>query len=62
MNVNSTSSYVNNPSSNKGFSGMASGMDTESMVEALLSGTQAKIDKQNALKQQTIGNRRSTAI
>lgn len=54
MNVNSTSSYVNNPSSNKGFSGMASGMDTESMVEALLSGTQAKIDKQNALKQQTI--------
>ena len=33
---------------------MASGMDTESMVEALLSGTQAKIDKQNALKQQTI--------
>ncbi len=54
MNVNSTSSYVNNPSRNKGFSGMASGMDTESMVEALLSGTQAKIDKQNALKQQTI--------
>ena len=39
MNVNSTSSYVNNPSSNKGFSGMASGMDTESKVEALLSGT-----------------------
>lgn len=54
MNVNSTSSYVNNASSNKGFSGMASGMDTESMVEAMLSGTQAKIDKQNALKQQTI--------
>ncbi len=47
-----SSSYVNNASSNKGFSGLASGVDTESMVEQLLSGTQTKIDKQNALKQQ----------
>ena len=47
-----SSSYVNNASSNKGFSGLASGVDTESMVEQLLSGTQAKIDKQQAIKQQ----------
>lgn len=52
MDVNSTSTYVNKASSNKGFSGLASGMDTESMVESMLSGTQNKIDKQNALKQQ----------
>lgn len=53
MAVNAASStYVNNASSNKGFSGLASGVDTESMVEQLLSGTQTKIDKQNALKQQ----------
>ncbi len=47
-----SSSYVNNASSNKGFSGLASGVDTESMVEQLLSGTQSKIDKQEGLKQQ----------
>lgn len=47
-----SSSYVNNASSNKGFSGLASGVDTESMVEQLLSGTQTKIDKQEGLKQQ----------
>ena len=52
MDVNSTSTYVNKASSNKGFSGLASGMDTESMVEQMLSGTQNKIDKQNATKQQ----------
>ena len=52
MDVNSTSSYVNNASSNKGFSGLASGVDTESIVEQMLSGTQAKIDKQEGLKQQ----------
>lgn len=49
MNVNSTSSV----SSNNGFSGMISGMDTDSLVEKLLSGTQSKIDKQKALKTQT---------
>lgn len=32
--------------------GLASGLDTEDMVEKLLSGTQAKIDKQNAKMQQ----------
>ena len=52
MNVNSTSSYVNSASSNKGFSGIASGLDTESMVESMLAGAQAKIDKQLGLKQQ----------
>lgn len=40
---NGTSNYM---------SGLASGLDTEDMVEKLLSGTQAKIDKQNAKKQQ----------
>lgn len=33
--------------------GLASGMDTESMVEKMLSGTQSKIDKQMGLKTQT---------
>ncbi len=33
-------------------SGLASGMDTESIVESLLSGTQSKIDKQTGVKQQ----------
>ena len=53
MNITSSgySSYVAGASSNKGFSGLASGIDTESMVEAMLSGTQSKIDKQNGLKQ-----------
>lgn len=57
MNINSTgssSSYVSSASSNKGFSGLMSGLDTESMVEAMLSGTQEKIDKQNALRQQMV--------
>ena len=49
MNVNSTSSV----SSNNGFSGMISGMDTDSLVEKLLSATQTKIDKQKGLKTQT---------
>lgn len=39
-------------SASRGLSGLVSGLDTESMVEKLLSGTQAKIDKQNATKQQ----------
>lgn len=37
-------------SASKGLSGLASGMDTQSMVDAMLSGTQAKIDKQMANK------------
>ena len=56
MNINSTSSYVNNASSSNGFSGLASGLDTESMVEKMLANVQAKIDKQNGLKQQVIHN------
>ena len=38
-------------------SGLASGMDTESIVKSLLMGTQTKIDKQSGLKQQLDGNR-----
>jgi len=38
-------------SSNKGLSGLVSGMDTETMVEQLLAGTQSKIDKANQQKQ-----------
>lgn len=37
-------------SASRGLAGLASGMDTQSMVDAMLSGTQAKIDKQNANK------------
>lgn len=33
-------------------SGLASGMDTESMVESMLAGTQSKIDKQTGARQQ----------
>lgn len=38
--------------SSKGLSGLASGMDTESMVEKLLSGTKSKITKQQQKKTQ----------
>ena len=48
MNVNSTSSV----SSNNGFSGMISGMDTEALVQSQLANIQNKIDKQEAAKQQ----------
>ncbi len=64
----SVSSY-----SNRGMSGLVSGMDTEGMVKQMLSGTQSKIDKLNQQKQQidwrrsiyrdtisTINNLRST--
>ena len=47
----STGSIGPNGSSNF-MPGLASGLDTEDMVDKLLSGTQAKIDKQNAKKQQ----------
>ncbi len=53
MNINSTSGYSYGSSANKGISGLASGLDTESQVKELLAGTQAKIDKQEGLKQQT---------
>jgi flagellar hook-associated protein 2 len=40
--------------SNKGLSGLVSGMDTESIVEGLLAGTQAKIDSTKQKMQQLI--------
>jgi len=53
LNISSSSYYSVSASTNKGMSGLVSGMDTESMVKEMLSGTQTKIDKQKALKQQT---------
>lgn len=52
----SSSNYFNatNGASGNGISGLASGMDTEAMVEKMLSGTQGKIDKQEGLKQQDL--------
>lgn len=47
--ISSSSSYT--ASSAKGISGLASGMDTDSMVESMLSGTQGKIDKAKGDKQ-----------
>lgn len=40
--------------STQGIAGLMSGMDTESMVNKMLSGTQSKIDKQQALRQQAV--------
>jgi len=51
INSNVSSSSPIKASSSKGLSGLVSGMDTESMVEKLLSGTQAKIDAANQKKQ-----------
>lgn len=51
--VSSFSGYSTRASSSRGLSGLASGMDTEEMVEKMLSGTQAKIDKQKGIKLQT---------
>jgi len=48
--VSSTSSSTASYSSN-GLSGLVSGLDTDSMVEKMLQGTQTKIDKQNQQKQ-----------
>ncbi len=47
--VSGSTSY--SASSSRGLSGLVSGMDTQSMVDKMLSGTQAKINKQNANKQ-----------
>ncbi len=52
MNINTSNYWSASSASSNGFSGMISGMDTESMVEKMLSGTQSKIDAQKALKQQ----------
>lgn len=48
MNVNSTSdnTYTSSSYSNKGFSGMISGLDTEGLVKSMLNDIQSKIDKQ----------------
>lgn len=56
MNVNtsSTSTYTNSAYSSKGVSGMVSGLDTESLVQSMLSNIQTKIDKQNQTKQQLL--------
>lgn len=53
MNINTSNYWSTSTASSKGVSGLVSGLDTESMVEQLLSGTQTKIDDQKALKQQT---------
>lgn len=54
MNVDTSqsSTYTNAAYSSKGFSGLASGIDTESLVQSMLSNIQNKIDKQNQEKQQ----------
>ncbi|WP_312643761.1 flagellar filament capping protein FliD [Hydrogenoanaerobacterium sp.] len=51
MAINSLTGYS---STSNGLSGLVSGMDTQSMVDKLLSGTQSKIDKQNAARQQLL--------
>ncbi len=53
--INSSAFYSvgNQTSSSNGVSGLMSGMDTETMVKDMLAGTQAKIDKQLGVKQQT---------
>lgn len=54
--ISSSSSYSvgGKSSGSKGIAGLMSGMDTEAMVEKMLSGTQSKIDKQLGLKQQNL--------
>ena len=52
MNINTSNYWSASSASSNGFSGLVSGLDTESMVEKMLSGTQSKIDAQKALKQQ----------
>ena len=56
MTLNSTnessSSYTNAAYSSKGVSGLASGIDTESLVQSMLSGVQNKIDKQTQKQKQ----------
>lgn len=49
MNINATT--TSSAASSNGLSGMVSGMDTESMVQSMLSGVQTKIDKQKQQQQ-----------
>lgn len=52
MNVNSSdNTYTNAAYSNKGMSGLASGMDTEGIVKGMLNDIQIKIDKQEQKQQ-----------
>ncbi len=50
--TDSSTSYTNAAYSTNGIAGMASGIDTESVVQSMLSNIQNKIDKQNQKKQQ----------
>lgn len=52
--ISGSNSYSTAAYSNKGMSGLASGLDTEGMVESMLAGIQKKIDAQNSMKQQTL--------
>ena len=52
MSSSSSINTVSNSGNKNYIAGLASGMDTESMVQSMLSGTQSKIDKQTGLKQQ----------
>lgn len=50
--ISNSNYYSVSASSNNGISGLISGMDTDSMVKQMLSGTQSKIDSKNQEKQQ----------
>lgn len=50
--TDSSTSYSNAAYSSKGIAGMASGIDTESVVKSMLSNIQNKIDKQNQKQKQ----------
>ena len=50
--TDSSTSYSNSAYSTNGVAGMVSGIDTESVVQSMLSNIQNKIDKQNQKKQQ----------
>ena len=54
MNINTSNYWSASSASSKGFSGLVSGMDTESMVQQMLGNTQKKIDAQKGLKTQTL--------
>ncbi len=49
--ISSSNGYSVSSGTSKGFSGMVSGMDTEGLVQKMLSGTQTKIDRQSGKKQ-----------
>ena len=50
----STYSVSSSYSTNKGLSGLVSGMDTDTLVQQMLAGTQSKIDKAEGEKQQLL--------